>query len=126
MSFWIFMFLTLTIIPLSMIIIGKYFTKSPPKKINKMFGYRTKMSMKNNDTWRFAHELSGKLMYKLGLISLPITTLPFIFVLGENEETIGNFSMILIIIQTVAIFIPIILTEKALKDNFDKDGTKYK
>ncbi|MEE0057733.1 MAG: SdpI family protein [[Bacteroides] pectinophilus] len=43
-------------IPLLMIIAGRMMWKHCPKKINGIVGYRTKMSMINMDTWKFAHE----------------------------------------------------------------------
>lgn len=55
MGFWIFMLLMNVIIPFTMIGFGKYFCKSGPKDINMAFGYRTGMSMKNKETWVFAH-----------------------------------------------------------------------
>ena len=42
-------------IPLIMIVFGKVFLKNPPKEINLIYGYRTGRSMKNKDTWNFAH-----------------------------------------------------------------------
>lgn len=55
MGFLIFMVIMLLLTPLTMIGFGKYFIKSAPKEINGAFGYRTSMSMKNKDTWQFAH-----------------------------------------------------------------------
>ena len=49
------------IIPFLMIIFGKLFIKNIPKEINGLFGYRTPMSVKNKDTWEFAHYYCGKL-----------------------------------------------------------------
>ena len=37
--------------------------KKAPKEINSVFGYRTSMSMKNKDTWEFAHKYCGKVKY---------------------------------------------------------------
>lgn len=34
------------LIPFTMVGFGKYFIKNAPKEINKVFGYRTPMSMK--------------------------------------------------------------------------------
>lgn len=51
MGFWIFMLMMNLLIPLSMIGFGWMFLKSPPKEINAVFGYRTRRSMLNPDTW---------------------------------------------------------------------------
>lgn len=46
MGFWIFMLVMDLLIPFTMVGFGKYFIKNAPKEINKVFGYRTPMSMK--------------------------------------------------------------------------------
>ena len=51
MGFWIFMCVTVLLIPFLMISFGGLFSRSAPKEINSAFGYRTSMSMKNADTW---------------------------------------------------------------------------
>ena len=60
MGYWIFMLLVDLLIPLIMIFTGKAFCEKAPKEINMLFGYRTTMSTKNMDTWRFAHEACGR------------------------------------------------------------------
>ena len=55
MGFWIFMLIMDLLIPFTMIGFGKMFLKKAPDQINYVFGYRTSMSMKNQDTWVFAH-----------------------------------------------------------------------
>jgi len=47
MGFWIFMCVTVLLIPFLMISFGGLFSRSAPKEINSAFGYRTSMSMKN-------------------------------------------------------------------------------
>lgn len=61
MTFWMFMMICNLLIPVCMIIIGKVFSKNPPKTINGVYGYRTAMSMKNKDTWNFAQLYCGRL-----------------------------------------------------------------
>ena len=66
MGFWIFMLIMDLLLPFTMIGFGRYFMKKAPKEINSLFGYRTSMSMKNKDTWEFAHKYSGKVWYVCG------------------------------------------------------------
>ena len=48
-----------------------YITKRfPPKKINHLYGYRTKTSMRNQEVWDFAQLYSASEMIKLGIIML--------------------------------------------------------
>ena len=98
--------------------------KSAPKKINRIFGYRTKMSMKNCDTWEFAHKYIGKLWLRFGLLLIPITVIPMLLVLGKNENVVGTVGLIVSFINTVVLIIPIFFTEKALNSAFDKEGRR--
>ncbi len=104
-----------------MIILGIFLTKKPPAKISS-YGYRTKLSMKNSDTWRFANVHCGKIWLKFGTIFLPITAIIMLFSIGKNEDAVGKLGSFLCAIQTIPIFISIFLTEKALKNNFDENG----
>ena len=61
MCFWWFMLICDMIIPIVMVIVGRMMWKHCPKYINGMLGYRTTRSMKNMDTWKFAHDDCGKL-----------------------------------------------------------------
>ena len=70
---WIVMLIMDLIVPIAMIGFGKMFVNRPPKNINDLFGYRTAMSMKNRDTWEFAHRYCGKLWFRLGLVLLVIS-----------------------------------------------------
>ena len=48
-----------------------YITKRfRPKKINHLYGYRTKTSMRNQEVWDFAQRYSADEMIKLGLVML--------------------------------------------------------
>lgn len=124
MGFWIFMSLINLLIPLTMLGFGKYFSKSAPKEINGVFGYRTTMSMKNKDTWKFAHHYCGKLWVTLGWIMLVITAIAMLLVIGKNEGVVGNVSIVLSGVQLVFLIGSIFPTEKALKRTFDKDGNR--
>ena len=110
------------LIPVIMILFGKIFSKRSPKAINHFYGYRTKMSMKNKNTWDFAHKYFGKLFFKAGIIILPLSVVAMIIFIIANFDNIEIYSGILILVQAVFIVFPIIATEKALKEMFDKDG----
>ena len=65
MGFWIYMLLMNLLNTFTLIGFGKHFMRKAPKEINEVFGYRTPMSMKNKDSWEFAHKYCGKIWYKL-------------------------------------------------------------
>ena len=124
MGFWIFMLAMNLLFPLIMLVMGKYFMKKSPKEINYIFGYRTNMSMKNKDTWDFAHKYFGKRWFRLGWLLIPISVIPMLFVIGKGEDIIGTVGMVVMVIDLILLIAPIFPTERALKKIFDKDGNK--
>lgn len=122
MGFWIFMFLCNLLIPITMLGFGKYFVNGGPKNISGAFGYRTSMSMKNKDTWQFAHKYCGRLWLKLGWLALLIAIISMMLVMGKDDDTVGYVGGIACLIQTLFLVIPTFPTERALKRNFDTDG----
>lgn len=125
MGFWIFMFIMELILPLMMTGFGVWFQKSPPRQINYVFGYRTKMSMKNIETWNFAHYCCGRHWYRIGRITLLATIAAMLPVIGKDEYTVGNYGAVLMVIQAaLLIILPILLTERELRMQFDADGNK--
>ena len=124
MGFWFFMLAMGLLFPAIMILFGAFFTKTAPKKINYIFGYRTDMSMKNRDTWEFAHKYFGKLWFRFGLLLIPITVIPMLFVIGNSENVVATVGLIVSFVNTVTLIVPIFFTEKALNRTFDKDGKR--
>ncbi len=124
MGFWIYMLIIDLLLPFTMIGFGKYFSKTAPKNINTVFGYRTSMSMKNKDTWIFAHKYCGKIWFVSGLITLPISVATMILVVGGSENVVGTVGAALCGIQIIPMIVSVILTEKALNKIFDKNGIK--
>ena len=124
MGFWIFMLLMDLLVPLTMVGFGKLFMTKSPQDINTVFGYRTTMSMKNKDTWEFAHKYCGKLWLKCGLALLPLSVIPLIFVFHKGTDIIGTVGGIVCTVQLVPLIGSISLTEAALKKTFDKNGIR--
>ena len=112
------------LIPLTMIAFGTIFIKKPPKNINAFYGYRTSMSMKNMDTWKFAHDYCGKLWWKVGWVTTIASALIHIPLYHSDENTIGIAGLILVAIQCFIMVASIYPTEKALKNHFNDDGTR--
>lgn len=124
MGFWIFMMVMDLLIPLTMIGFGKYFSERAPKEINEGFGYRTSMSMKNKDTWEFAHHYCGKLWLVIGYMILVISVMTMFFVIGKGKNVIGILGGILCGVQLVFLIGSIFPTERSLKKNFDEYGNR--
>ena len=124
MWLWWFWLICDLFIPLVMIVVGRMTWKHCPKNINSLIGYRTTRSMKNMDTWKFAHEYCGKLWWKLGWLIMILTALMYIPLYQSNDNMIGIAGVVLITIQCTVLIISIYPTEKALKEHFTDDGTR--
>ncbi len=122
MFIWVFMLVCDLILPLFLMFFGKSFEKNPPPEINDWFGYRTKMSKKNIDTWNFAHRYWGKITFIFGLAALPVSAALMLPVLGQSEEAVGTVGGVICFLQIAMLFITMALTERALKKNFDSEG----
>ena len=64
MNFWIYMTFMAIIVPLTVIVVGSYYTLCPPNKIYTDYGYKTPLTLKNEDVWAFAHKCCGKTLIK--------------------------------------------------------------
>lgn len=124
MGFWIFMLIMVLLIPITMIIFGRLFSNKTPKEINYTFGYRTKRSMMNMETWKFAHEYIGKLWFICGLTLLLLSVVIMMFVFGKDPNTVGTVGGILTFAQMIPMIGTIIPTENALKKKFDEFGRR--
>lgn len=122
--FWAFMLIMDLVIPLSMAGFGKMFMKGGPEEINTLFGYRTVMSMKNRDTWEFAHKYCGRIWLKLGLILLPVSVIPLLFAFNKDIEAVAVVGLIVMFVQLIPMLLPIAVTEAALKKTFDENGVR--
>lgn len=96
---------------------GFIFRIFPPHKINYIYGYRTKFSMKNQDTWDEAQRYSSNSLIILGLIYMGLGFLIDQFLSGFNTEY-------KVIIFLVGIIFMLIIDEVHLRRIFNNDGTR--
>lgn len=95
-----------------------YYIKYPPKEVNSLYGYRTQRSMRNQDCWEFANRYSAKLMWKTSLLTCVVQAVGILTL--SAESVILSAAIVLIL----GLFYSIYLTEKALKNTFDKEGNR--
>lgn len=62
MGFWIFMFIITLLIPAALLL--TWYLCPRLKRINNLSGYRSKMSMQNQETWDFAQKYCSKILLK--------------------------------------------------------------
>ncbi len=124
MWFWWFMFVCDLLVPILMIVAGNMMWKHSPEKINGIIGYRTARSMKNKDTWNFAHDYCGRLWWKIGWIMLLPSIVIQIPFYHASENIIGILGAILCTIQCIVLIASIFPTERALKRTFTDEGMR--
>ena len=94
----------------------------PPKNINDLYGYRTSMSMKNKDTWNFAHRYIGRIWYMSGIVTTVLSVI--ILFIYKNSIKFEEITIYLVFIQMALLCIGIIPTEISLNKSFYKNGLR--
>lgn len=111
----LFFYITDLLLPVMMTLLGYVFLKWPPKNINMFYGYRTGRSMRNMDSWFYAHEQCGKLWIKLGPVLFILILLSKLLI-PLNEEILSLVHMTILIFS---LFATVFVVEKDLKRKFD-------
>lgn len=124
MGMWIFMLVMVLLLPVTMTCIGNLFMHKPPRTINGIYGYRTARSMASQDAWDFAHRFFGTRCRKLGWWLILPSAAAMLPVLGKGEDNIGTAGIVLTLVQLVFFIAPIVSTERALAQYFDKRGVR--
>ena len=124
MAFWLFMLITALLVPVVMLLFGYLFRHHPPSQINTLYGYRTSMSRKNQDTWDFAHTCCGKLWWRIGWVLLPLSVAAMLPFLGKSVDVVGIAGTVITLFQCVVLIAAIFLVERALKETFDEYGDR--
>ena len=66
---------SLLLLPMLFIGMGKMLLKVPPYHPNNLYGYRTRRSSLSQESWIYAQEYSGKYLFFLGRILLILSIL---------------------------------------------------
>lgn len=122
MGFWIFMFCCTLLIPIIMIIAGNSMRLGKFKTINYTVGYRTRRSMKNQQTWDYAHRECGLLWRRWGSTMLVLTVIAMLLFMGEDTDHIGVVGSVITVLQMIPLFLSIVIVEKKLREKFDENG----
>lgn len=122
MGFWIFMFIMTLLIPASLLL--AWYLCPRIKTINNASGYRTKRSMKNQDTWDFAQKYCARISLYMVFPSLILAIVIMPTVISKSIDRIGWIGFGITIIQMLSFVVIVISTEKALKNTFDESGNR--
>lgn len=135
MFFFFYSYFFALLIPATMLLFGWLWKKKPPKDINALYGYRTSMSTKNQETWNFAHQKIGALWRRIGTCLVVLTLLGFpagsLLLAKENAlsepqaaDAMGWLLLALVGVQLVVLVASIFPVERALKRAFNEDGQR--
>lgn len=113
-------------VPAILLGFGWQFMKNPPRDINGDYGYRTPMSMKNRDTWEFAHQVCGRVWWRAGwvLLALSAALLTWMQTRPGGGRTNWLLGILTALGEAAALLLTIIPVERALKKEFDQNGIR--
>ncbi len=114
----------MVLVPLVQLVAGLLMWLRPPARINPIYGYRTKLSMKNEDTWAFAHRHCGRLWTFVGLGLLLLSAAVAVWALARGGTELTLTEMLLLCGQVVALLLSIVPTEVAMRRTFDRKGRR--
>ena len=123
---WAVLLVDMFVVPAILLGFGWRFMKKPPQDINGAYGYRTSMSMKNRDTWDFAHQVCGQVWRRTGwvLLALSAVLLAWMQTRPGGERTNWLLGILVMLGEGTALILTIIPVERALKKTFDKNGNR--
>ena len=126
MGTWIMIVITYILIPALMAGAGWMLWKHSPKNINAIYGYRTRMSSLNQNTWRFAQEYAGRLWVRWGIRMMPVSILLLMIFAASGETAASIAGSVLCIVQIIIMLSSISVVERTLNKVFDKQGNLKK
>lgn len=122
MAFRVFMAFAVLLIPGIMVFFGGLMMDHPPKTINGAYGYRTSMSMKNQDTWDYAQAACAKRWRRWGRVLALITLIVLIAALRRPAfaDVLGFYTAF----ETAFLLASVAATEIDLRRTFDEKGER--
>ncbi len=96
-----------------LLIVGLLMSKFPPKKINGIYGYRTKKSIKSEEAWDFSQKFGAIKMIEAGAWLVLLSLTGYIINFNLKYELIVGFGLTILF----SIY-PILYTERATKSKF--------
>ncbi len=106
--------LSVGFVGMTLIIIGFFLWKYPPKKVNHLYGYRTRSSMKSQESWDHAQAFSAREMIKQGVLLVFLGGVLMLF----RDLTLLVSITIFMILLLGSFLVVIARTERSLKDKF--------
>lgn len=121
---YIEIFIVNLIIPAVMLFGGYMMKTCPPRSISRWVGFRTALSMKNADTWAFAHACCGRVWWKAGWISLVLSMFVQLPFAKAGEETLETLALGMVLAQSFVLLGTVVYVQRELKRTFDESGRR--
>ncbi len=96
-------------------LIAKVFQLWPPKRINYIYGYRTRRSMRNQCIWEEAQRYSAHLLEYAALFTIAFQVVATRLWRGEKALLYSVIFMVLVLLGAI------VATENHLKKTFDDE-----
>ena len=101
---------------LLLVILGVIYATYPPKKINYIYGYRTKRTMANQKVWDYANKIGARMITQVGFLTTAIGLIVYWLYPGETAILVQAGVMV------GGLIFGMVLCENDLNKHFDKQG----
>jgi uncharacterized membrane protein len=91
----------------------------PPRSFDSRYGYRSKLSMRTDETWKEAHLYSSRLLV---VASIPMLIMALVF--SRRPDFQAYHLAIIIVVMFLLVIGIIFLTERRLRNKFDENGKR--
>lgn len=106
--------------PVAMLVIGIVWKVHPPKYGAGGLAYRTELSSRNEETWKFAHSRISALWVRLGILLGLVAGGLMAFI----KDSYASVILWIIGVEMAFLCISAFLVDTALKHGFDENGNK--
>ena len=122
MYYWLFISISILLVPLLMLIMGLMCWFCPPKGVCWFFGYRSRRATASDEVWLYAQNLLGKIWTIAGSILL-IATFILSIVLLKRDDFYRSFAALITLgVEIFTLICIIIPVEILLHVHFDRFG----
>lgn len=99
-----------------LVLFGVMYATYPPKKINPIYGYRTKRTMANQKVWDYANKIGARMITQVGFVATALGAI--VFWIYPNAYAV----MVQAGVIVGGLILGLILCERDLNKHYDKHG----
>ena len=118
MTFYLLAAVSLAV-PLALTVVGILWHIRPPKQeSSSLLAYRTSLSQRSEETWKFAHRMCARLWLRMGVV-LGVAALAILAIFRQDCQP---YLLWVIVGQMALLCVSVLMVDLALKGGFDEDG----